>query len=234
MKIIKYISIIIFILSLQSCAWFFGADIKTTVTGTVIDSISRQPIEGVKLEIVICTIEHSFSVYKTTDIATYSDYNGHYELIYKNIDGFQYLKPTHDEYAYLGTGIPPTISYPPVGKGGTYEYNITMIKRGKVKIEGDVMCDEEDFYWLPDVKISLLKRADGSANYPDTIGIYTYTDANGHFYIEFDGDENYEFFLKPEKEGYSYNWGGSDYIEIINLDPGYVYNKNFVMDKSRK
>ncbi|MBN2664368.1 MAG: hypothetical protein JXR68_12025 [Bacteroidales bacterium] len=75
-----------------------------------------------------------------------------------------------------------------------------MIKRGKVKIEGKVMCDEEDFYWLPDVKISLLKKSNENTNNTDSTGIYTYTDENGYYYIEFDGNNEYVFFLNLKKK----------------------------------
>jgi len=226
----KHTTILLFMLVAviltQSCEKNLRGYYKNTfVEGYVIDSLSGEPIENVKLEIKILEIEGFSSGYIDTGLVTYSDASGFYKFEFKNIDEATYLFPTHNDYIF--TKNEPTVSW-----GLKNELNITMLKRGKVKIEGDAVCYNDDPFWLDSVKISVLKRKIGNNDYPITAGVEAYTNDEGKYYLEFEGDENYEFFLKPEKEGYFYERYDLDYVKTLsNTDPGYTMTIYLEMQK---
>ncbi|MBN2664366.1 MAG: hypothetical protein JXR68_12015 [Bacteroidales bacterium] len=162
----------------------------------------------------------------------YTDQDGFYDIYIDNSDSVYYMKMTHDKYIYP---IPqPQIGYPQIAYADIQLedelYNFIMIKKGKVKIEGQVMCDYCDTFFVSSVKISILRRLIGNTNYPDAIGINTFTNNKGYYYIEYDGGEEYEYFLKPEKDGYYYydKYGTvNDCVIGENIDPGYIIPRSF-------
>jgi len=101
-----------------------------------------------------------------------------------------------------------------------------MVKTGKVKIEGKVMCDYCDTFLIPDVKISILRSPNGSTDYPQATGIETFTNGQAFYRIEYEGDTAYEYYIKPEKDVYYYQRYGdlTDCDPIPNSDPGYIVN----------
>jgi hypothetical protein len=236
MKNIKFLLVfVVVIFSLQSCKWFIGlsqgnfCEQHGYITDTNGVGISNVKITVLKSDGHLTTPEE-------TNRFFYTDYNGYYNIYIDNSDSVYYMKMTHDDYIYpmLNLHRYPQISYAHLQQEDE-EINFEMIKKGKVKIEGHAMCDEGDFYWLPNVKFSLLKRPNGNTAYPDTTGIKTYTDNDGYYYIEFEGNKNYEFFLKPEKDGYYYDggWIYPNCGEISNVDFGYVIGRGFVMKKEK-
>jgi len=214
--------LLIFItIAFQSCNWWinlFPVNPKIEQHGYITDTLGT----GInKVKITVLESDDYDGYGEETDMVFYTDENGYYEIKMDNSEYIYYMKMTHDEYIYP---IPqPQLGWPQIA---TYieeeDINHEMVKRGKVKIKGDVMC-RYPFIWLDSVKISVLKREIGSSIYPQETGVYTYSDNEAQYYIEFEGDENYEFFLKPQKEGYYYNWNSKDYIEVLNnIDPGFV------------
>lgn len=241
--IILSISLLFLILNSQSCSWL----IKKTQGdyckqwGYITDT-NGVGIPDVKITVLMAE-SHLVTPIETNRIF-YTDQEGFYDIYIDNSDSVYYMKMTHDEYIYP---IPqPQIGYPQIAYANIQLedelYNFEMVKKGKVKIEGDVRYLRPDltYYWMPDVKISVLKRKNGDTNYPDTTGDVAYTDENGLFYIEFEGDENYEFFLKPEKDGYFYSnlyHEGTileDCASCTNLDPGYIIEFGFKMLKEEE
>ena len=223
-QIIISIGLLFLILNLQSCYWFFGAKSYCKQFGYVVDT-NGVGISDVKLTVIET---EDWETWTETNMIYYSEDNGYYDVKFDfELKKDYLLIPTHDEYVYP-TKVPN--SYPMIVKGQEVEENITMVKRGKVKIEGDVRCRYPDltFIWLDSVKISVLKREIGSSIYPQETGVYTYSNNEAQYYIEFEGDKNYEFFLKPQKEGYYcidlYNEGTiiEDCIKCSNIDPGYI------------
>ena len=212
---------------MQSCSWFTGVKPYTKQYGYVTDT------NGVAIANVKFTVLESddWRTWKETEHVFYSDETGYYEVQFNHDSNKDYkLKPTHNEYVY-SLKIPN--GYPNFGKGGEEELNIEMVKIGKVKINGDAICRDNNPVWLEGVKISLLKRLLESSDYPNLTDISTFTNGNGEFYIEYEGDENYEYFLKPEKEGYYYS-GGSVIDSLgtaVNTDPGYIVKRSFSMEK---
>ncbi|MCF6365843.1 MAG: hypothetical protein L3J35_06520 [Bacteroidales bacterium] len=222
MKTIKYIlfsaAVIFFAVNIQSCKrLIWGASKYSRQYGYITDTLGNG-ISKVKMKLY--KSEEYDGELEETDYIFYTDKNGYYDIEVKN--GIYYIDMTHPDYIYPVRNNSP---YPQLYKGGEpYEdTNYQMVKKGPVKIKGYIMCDEDSTYWIDSVKISVLKRPVGNANYPDTTGIYTYTNENGYYYIEYEGNENYEFFLKPEKNGYYYEWRDFDYAPAPNTDPGYIY-----------
>jgi len=225
MKKTKLITVIL-ILSLifiSSCNKVVILSPNNIVLGYVTDTL------GVALENIKLTI---FVKYEDTETehSTVTNSEGYYYIKYKRkADIHYYVKPTSENYIY------PILNnnYPAIANGAKENnIDIEMVKLGKVKIEGNVMCSDEDFYWLDSVKISVLKRPNGNTDYPEELGIEVYTNSDkGSFYIEYEGDENYEYFLKPEKEGYYYNRGEEDYLQYVNTDPGYIIGTGLEMKK---
>jgi hypothetical protein len=231
--------LLIFItIAFQSCNWWinlFPVNPKIEQHGYITDTLGT----GInKVKITVLESDDYDGYGEETDMVFYTDENGYYEIKMDNSEYIYYMKMTHDEYIYP---IPqPQLGWPQIA---TYieeeDINHEMVKRGKVKIEGDVRYLRPDltYYWMPEVKISVLKREIGNTNYPDTTGEVSYTNENGLFYIEFEGDENYEFFLKPQKEGYYYSnlyHEGTileDCASCKNIDPGYVIEFGFKMLK---
>jgi len=232
-KLLTTVFFLLTIISFQSCDWFQETfQIKRIKQhGYITDTLSNG-ISDVK--ITILKSDNWTGNGEETEMVFYTDETGYYKIKIDNTDYVYRMKMTHDEYIYP---IPqPQILYPQISPGITDEdRNYQMVKLGKVKIEGDVRFRYPDltFYWLENVKISILKRPNGSTNYPDTTGIKTFSDANGQFYIEYEGDKNYEFFLKPEKAGYYYDRGSivDDCGNSENYDPGYVISYGFDMKK---
>jgi len=236
MKTIKYffpIYIILILLSNNSCKDYniFGAPKYVKQNGYITDTLGNG-ISGVRLDIL--KAEEFFGKTEKTDYVFYTDAKGYYDIYIDNNDYIYYIDMTHPDYIYPVKGY--NFPYPQTSRGEYYEeINYQMVKKGPVKIKGDVMCRYPDltFDWLEGVKISVLKRPLGSNSYPDTTDIYTFSDENGKFYIEYEGNEIFEFFLKPEKEGYYYNKGSV--IDSLgtskNYDPGYVIGYGFELNK---
>jgi len=231
----KKISIILLLIStfiLQSCEkWTYWSTKKNIIYGYVTDKETGEPLENIKMTVHFEDYDVMTGLEEATEHFAYTDNEGYYYIKYKREAGNYYcLVPTHNDYIY------PILNnwYPPIANGvKENEINFEMAKIGKVKIEGDVRCPGNTPYFLENVKISVLTRPIDNTNYPDTTGIKTFTDADGQFYIEYEGDENYEFFLKPEKEGYYYEWGEEDYIKSYNTDPGYVIGAILEMKKDK-
>ncbi|MEA2041858.1 MAG: hypothetical protein U9N85_04820 [Bacteroidota bacterium] len=235
MKKIKQISSILFflftVISLQSCGWFqekFQIE-RLKQDGYITDKETGEAIENVK--ITILKAEEYFGETEETDYIFYTDEEGYYKIKIDNTDYVYYMQMTHDEYIYP---LPQNNTYPQVIVGFPEEaINYEMVKLGPVKIDGDVRhWHDGTFTRLENAKISVLKREIGNTDYPDTTGIKTFSDANGQFYIEYEGDKNYEYFLKPEKEGYYYDKGNviEDCGESRNHDPGYIIPYGFSME----
>jgi hypothetical protein len=222
--------LLIFItIAFQSCNWWinlFPVNPKIEQHGYITDTLGT----GInKVKITVLESDDYDGYGEETDMVFYTDENGYYEIKMDNSEYIYYMKMTHDEYIYP---IPqPQLGWPQIA---TYieeeDINHEMVKRGKVKIEGKVMCDYCDTFFVPNVKISILRRLIDNTNYPDTIGASTYTNENGYYYIEYNGDINYDYYLKPEKEGYYYydKYGEvNDCIIGENIDPGYVIPRSF-------
>ncbi len=226
MKTIKIIIPVLFIiLSLNSCNFWMGSNSSIERHGHVTDT-NGVAIPNVKLTVLVADDYTGYG--EETEFVYFTDESGYYELEFEhNSDKTYRLKPTHDNYIY------PLISsgkyYPHINTVG--EKNFEMVKLGKVKIEGLIMCDGNDPYFIPNVKMSILKRKLEGTDYPDTTGVYTYTDDNGEYYLEYEGDENYEFFIKPEKDGFFYEWREFDYAPAPNTDPGYITSGSIKIEK---
>jgi len=234
MKTIKYfflfIAIIFFSINFQSCKrLIWGSSKYAEQKGYVTDTLGKG-ISGVKMKIL--KSEHYFGETEETDYVFYTDENGFYDISIDN-DYIYYIDLTHPDYIYpvKGNNFP----YPQLHRGEYYEeINYQMVKKGPVKIKGVVRYVSPDLTtttWLEGVKISVLKRPLGNNAYPDTTGIFTFSDENGKYYIEYEGDENFEFFLKPEKDGYYYDYYGIDYVNSPNYDLGYIDKQGFEMKK---
>jgi len=213
---------------LNSCRkTIFGVDKYSTISGTITNEETGEPIENAKLIVYTDDFNRTTnSNLETGDIA-YSDEEGHYSFEFKRkVDDYYFIRPTHDSYVFgVVNGWYPTVN------GGESEINFEMQDKFKIKIEGDVRYEFEDtFIWLDSVKISILKRPNGNSNYPEATGIETYSN-NGLFYIEYEGDENYEFFIKPEKNEYYYLKEDLDYKNIESINPGHIKNVGFFMKK---
>ena len=232
----KYFKITITILLImvisQSCKWFYrnAQDKKIQQLGYITDTL-EVGIPNVK--ITVLKADTYTSSKEETDMVFYTDNNGYYKINIDNNDYLYYMKMTHEQYVYpliQNNDYPQIVPYI-----SDEEYNYEMVKIGKVKIEGTIMyrTNEENFL-LENVKVSVLKRKTGNLNYPETTGIETYTNTDGKYHIEYEGDKNYDFFLKPEKEGYYYeHYGKYDYKEFPNSDPGFTINGNFAMKKEK-
>ncbi|MCD4793547.1 MAG: hypothetical protein K8R54_09960 [Bacteroidales bacterium] len=229
MKAYKLLTLIILsALFLQSCERLLtGRSNKNKVHGTVTDKETGEAIKDVKLTIYIEDFDRTNGEDEVTEHFAYTDDNGDYDLKFKREDGTHYyIKPTHEDYVYgIKNGW-----YPNLENGLENEINFEMEKRGVVKIKGDARFEFDDtFVWLENVRIFVLKRVIGNTNYPESIGIETYTNNLGEFNIEFEGDEEFEFFLKPEKTGYYYEWNELDYLQVNNVNPGYEISVTIVM-----
>jgi len=233
MKTIKYTLILLFTIitaiHFQSCKYnIFGAPTFVKQNGYITDTLGNG-ISKVRLDIL--KAEEFFTDLEETDYVFYTDENGHYEIDIDNNDYIYYIKMTHPDYIYT-TG-PNGYPYPQTARGESDEdRNYQMVKKGPVKIEGNAICRDGGPFWLDSVKVSVLKRPVGSTAYPNTTGIYTFTDENGKFYIEYPEDKDSEFFLKPEKEGYYFDKGSI--IDSLgtskNYDPGYIIGASFDME----
>jgi len=227
----KLLLILLVIIITQSCKDRIAKeDGHTKVYGTITDKNTGGLLKGIKLEVKISKWDNNIPFYEDTEYSTQTNEKGYYELEYPNIKGQNKLVPVSDDYTYTEG------SYKPIVYNNITEINLKLVKRGKVKIEGVIMhrTPEQNFL-LENVKISVLKRSIGNANYPETTGIETFTDSEGKYYIEYEGDKNYNFFLKPEKEGYYYEYHGEfDYKEFPNLDPSYVISGGFSLEKENK
>ncbi|MCF6365844.1 MAG: hypothetical protein L3J35_06525 [Bacteroidales bacterium] len=235
MKTIKYIlfsaAVIFFAVNIQSCKYnIFGAPTFVKQNGYITDTLGNG-ISNVRLDTL--KAEEFFGKTEKTDYVFYTDKNGHYEIYIDNNDYIYYIDMTHPDYIYPVRNNSP---YPQTSRGESVEErNYQMVKKGPVKIKGDIRYVSPDLtYWLDSVKVSVLKRPVGNTNYPDNTGIYAYTNENGIFYLEYPEDKNYEFFLKPEKEGYYYDGGYyfEDCSKAKNYDPGYVISWGFEMKKT--
>ena len=189
-------------------------------------------IENVKIT-VLKAEDHSAEK-EETDMVYYTDSKGYYKINIDNEGYIYYMKMTHNEYIYVVK--PGNFAYPQIAhfQSDDEERNYEMVKLGKVKIKGDVLCRDGGPFRLENVKISILKRNNGSPDYPNILVEETYTDSEGEYYIEYEGDKNSEFFLKPEKEGYYYNWRDLDYSPLSNTDPGYIIGGGLTMKKVNK
>lgn len=217
-----FLMFIVIIISLQSCNLFFKS-----IQGNFCEQWGYiTDTNGVGIPNVKITVLKSYGHLATpeeTNRFFYTDNNGFYYIYIDNSDSVYYMKMTHDDYIYPMLNIHryPQIAYAHLQQEDE-ERNYKMVKKGKVKIEGKIMCDGGTPYFIPDVKISILRRSIENSEYPDTIGVKTFTDNNGYYYIEYDGNENYDFFIKPEKDGYYYEWREFDYAPAPNIDPGYI------------
>ena len=229
MKTYKII-ILIFLgtIFMQSCERLLtGRSNKNKVHGTVTDKETGEAIKDVKLTIYIEDFDRTNGEDEVTEHTAYTDDNGDYDLKFKREDGtFYYIKPTHKDYIYgIKNGW-----YPNLENGLENEINFEMEKKEVVKIKGDARFEFDDtFVWLDNVGIYVLKRVIGNTSYPESTGIETYTDNLGKFNVEFEGDEEFEFFLKPEKTGYYYEWDELDYLQVNNVNPGYEISVTIVM-----
>lgn len=226
------IMIVVSILMLQSCdSIFTGKSSYNEISGTVTDKATNNPIKNVKLTIYIDDLIRTNGPDEVTEHIAYTDDNGFYNIEYKREDGIRYyIKPTHENFVYgFANGW-----YPSITNGVENEINFEMEDNSIVRIEGRVDCPQETFYWLENVKISILKRPNNSSNYPETTGEVIFSNNEGKFYIEYIGDKDYEFFLKPEKEGYCFEYGGKDYSQYNNTNPGYVINTGLTMNKTKE
>jgi len=190
-------------------------------------------IENVKIT-VLKAEDHSAEK-EETDMVYYTDSKGYYKINIDNEGYIYYMKMTHNEYIYVVK--PGNFAYPQIAhfQSDDEERNYEMVKLGKVKIKGNAKCSDGNPFWLENVKITVLKRQIGNEDYPVETGIETYTSAEGKYYIEYEGDKNYEFFLKPEKEGYFYLLNGEfDYKDYPSTDPGYVISGGFSLEKENK
>ena len=226
------IMILVVMFSLQSCKKMFLKLIANDyyeqygyITDTLGTGIENVNLTVLKAECHTCSREE-------TDIIFYTNDKGYYEIYIDNADFVYYMKITHDEYIYplLNTSYPQIHSGKPIE-----ERNFEMVKLGKVKIEGDIRYRFPDltFYWIENAKISVLKRAIGNTQYPTATGIEVFSNSDGKFYIEYEPDAEYEFFLKPEKEGYYYDRGSvvENCGNSKNIDPGYIIKYDFEMEK---
>ncbi|MCD4793546.1 MAG: hypothetical protein K8R54_09955 [Bacteroidales bacterium] len=229
MKLYKLLTLIILsTLFLQSCERLLtGRSNKNKVHGTVTDKETGEAIKDVKLTIYIEDFDRTNGEDEVTEHFAYTDDNGDYDLKFKREDGTHYyIKPTHEDYVYgIKNGW-----YPNLENGLENEINFEMEEIDIVKISGSVIGPYDN---IENAKVSVLKRNNDNTNYPQTTGTEVFSNTSGEFYIEFEGDENYEFFLKPEKEGYYFeNYDGLDYVEVDNLNPGYIISIYFHMSEN--
>ena len=215
----KYILIISVLLFFYSCKDFLsGRDRKTKIYGIVTDDVSGKKLENVKLTVKLENVKDNS--YEETGIYTYTDKNGYYELEYKNIDGINTLIPEKDGYVFVLANS----HYPYIPTGTETEINIELTKIGPAKMNiitytGDMnnMSDR-----LSNVRVSVLKRhKDDNTTYPISIDTIKYTNDIGECYIEFEEEKEYNYFLKPEKEGYFYDRWGNNYY-ILTSRPGHI------------
>ena len=181
-KIIFPIYIILILLSNNSCKDYniFGAPKYVKQSGYITDTLGNG-ISEVRLDIL--KAEEFFGKTEKTDYVFYTDTKGYYDIYIDNNDYIYYIDMTHPDYIYpvMGGHFP----YPQTSRGEYYEeINYQMVKKGPVKIKGTIRCKTGNNYWLEDVKISVLKRPLGNNTYPDTTGIFTFSDENGKAYMK--------------------------------------------------
>jgi len=229
MKPIKItISILIVLISLQSCKDFFqGAKRNTKVYGTVKDDITGELLDNVKISVKLMDYEVNVPVYEETDEYTYTDENGYYEIKYKNISGINKLIPTRDDYVFVIFNS----QYPQIPYGAETEINVEMTKIGPAKcniITYEINPDNSHDYSnrISDVKITVLRRLkeDNNTIYPVSVDTVKYTNDTGECYIEYWEEKEYHYFLKPEIDGYTYYYGGYDYYILGSYTQGHPKN----------
>ncbi len=219
------IPILLITLSLSSCKlWLGGYTIKKH--GYITDK-NGEAIVNVKLTVLVA--DDFFERGEETELVYFTDENGYYELTFGyDIDKVYRLKPTHDDFFYY---IPENTKYPQIAVGdkSEQEQNFEMMSLSKNNVIGWVRANG---HFLEQAKIILLKREIDNLDYPLTTDIHAISDSSGNYYIEFDNENNYEYFLKPEKNNYSIDTlytNGLDYQKIEYFDDNNLASENISM-----
>ncbi|MCD4793549.1 MAG: carboxypeptidase-like regulatory domain-containing protein [Bacteroidales bacterium] len=215
-------------LFLQSCERLLtGRSNKNKVHGTVTDKETGEAIKDVKLTIYIEDFDRTNGEDEVTEHTAYTDDNGDYDLKFKREDGTHYyIKPTHDNY----TLVILNGWYPNLENGLENEINFEMTKIGPAKINIVTYLinpvNSHDYSnRIPDVKITVLERhEEDNDTYPISVDTIKYTDNTGECYIEYWEKEAFHYFLKPEKEGYTYDKWGYDYYMLGSYTQGHPKN----------
>jgi len=223
MKKLLYL-ITIFIILIQSCNKDGFKSRYTKAYGTVTDSETGEPLSEVKLEIKKMIFETSGYTLEETGQYTYTDQNGYYEFKFKNLEGFNVIVPEKEGYVFILFNS----NYPQIPTGMKTEINIELTKIGPAIVEGKVTDNFNNL--LNNVKLSILRRPkNDNTSYPISIDTVTYSDIDGLYHIEYREEEDYNYFIKPEKDGYYYELWGEDYCYLNKYIQGNVIIRNFEM-----
>jgi len=142
-KISIFLIFVALIFSLQSCGWLISqTQPKFAEQWGYITDTNGVGIPDVKITVLMAETHSSTAI--ETNRFFYTDAEGYYNIYIDNSDSVYYMKMTHNDYIYPMFN---KIHYPQISYGGSeyVEEDYEMVKLGKVKIEGEVMCDEEDF-----------------------------------------------------------------------------------------
>ncbi len=228
MKKSKLIPILFVIIMMQSCSWITGVDATIKKHGYITD-MNGVGIPNVKLTVLVA--DNFTSADEETDLIYSTDNTGYYDFEFAWENDFVYrLKPTHNEYIYVINSKYPHIAV--AGLERDEELNLEMMNLSKNKVMGWVRANG---HFLEQAKVILLKREIDNLDYPLTTDIHAISDSSGNYYIEFDNENNYEYFLKPEKNNYTIDTlytNGLDYQKIDYFDESNLASENISMQEN--